>query len=197
MAIVLVLAIFLRIKMLSFRDEPSGLQNFLEFIVETMENFTKSTIGKELAGLDAYFFGVFAVILLSNYSGLFGLRPPTADLSTTLALALTTFAMIHILGIRNQKGKYFKEYLEPVPLFLPMNIIGELSKPISLSFRLFGNMLGGYIIMRLVYALLPRAFTFLLPSVLHFYFDLFAGALQAFIFVVLSMTFIQQKASID
>ena len=71
--------------------------------------------------------------------------------------------------------------------------MGELSKPVSLGFRLFGNMLGGLIIMGLVYEMLPFALRFVLPNILHAYFDIFAGALQAFIFTVLSMTFISQK----
>ena len=77
-----------------------------------------------------------------------------------------------------------------------MNVVGELAKPVSLSFRLFGNILGGLIIMGLVYQLLPVVLTILLPSVLHLYFDVLVGALQAFIFTVLSMTFISQKGSV-
>ena len=96
------------------------------------------------------------------------------------------------MGIFKQKGGYFKSYLEPIPVMLPMNIISEISTPISLSFRLFGNILGGSIIMGMVYSL-PTIFKLGIPGVLHIYFDVFAGCIQTVIFVMLSMTFIKDK----
>jgi F-type H+-transporting ATPase subunit a len=197
MAALITAAIVVRILfMRSYTDtpKPGSLQNVVELLVETMSSFAKSNLGS-LSGLGGYFFGVFAFILISNYSALFGLRPPTADFATTLALSLNTFFLTHFLGITKQKGKYFKEYLEPFFLFLPMHLIGEISKPLSLSFRLFGNILGGVIILGMIYKALPLLLRFALPDVLHIYFDLFAGSLQAFIFTVLSMTFISSKAA--
>ena len=139
-----------------------------------------------------WFFGVFVFVLVSNLSGLLGLRAPTADFCTTAAITLATFVMIHFMGIKTGKGGYFKGYLEPVPVLLPINIISELATPISLSFRLFGNILGGMIIMAMVYSL-PRWLNFGIPAVLHIYFDVFAGCIQTVIFVMLSMTFIKDK----
>jgi F-type H+-transporting ATPase subunit a len=101
------------------------------------------------------------------------------------------------MGIKTQGKKYFKGYLHPNPIFLPINLIGEFAKPLSLSFRLFGNILGGLIILQLMYSMLPLAFRFVLPNIGHIYFDLFAGALQAFVFTMLSLTFIYQKAGSD
>ena len=196
-AALIVFAIFIRIRIKSFKDIPSGIQNIIELAVEAMDNLVKSTVGEKMDFLGGYFFCIFAFILTSNYSGLVGLRPPTSDLATTLPLALSTFIMIHALGIYMQKGHYFKQYLSPNPIFLPMNIIGELSRPVSLSFRLFGNILGGVIIMEFVYSMLPVFLRFVLPDVLHIYFDLFAGTLQAFVFTVLSLTFIHIKTASD
>ena len=187
-------AVVVRIKVKSFKDIPTGFQNILEIAVESMDNLVKTTVGEGLDFLSGYFFCVFAFILISNYSGLFGLRPPTSDLATTIPLALSTFVLIHVLGASAQKGEYFKQYLSPHPLFLPMNIIGEFAKPVSLAFRLFGNILGGVIILEFVYTMLPMALRFVLPDVIHAYFDLFAGTLQAFVFTVLSLTFIHIKA---
>lgn len=194
MAALILVAVVVRLRLRSFKSVPRGFQNVVEAVVEVMSNFTKSTMGDKLAGYDGYFFSIFLFILISNYSGLIGLRPPTSDLATTAALALATFVLIHVTGIRMQKGKYFKEYFLPNPIFFPINLVGELSKPISLAFRLFGNLLGGVIIMGLVYEMLPFVLRFVLPDILHAYFDVFVGALQAFIFTVLSMTFISQKA---
>lgn len=198
MAILIVFAVVVRIKMRKFTEVPSsGFQNLVEYMVEMMQSLTKTMMGPELMAFDSFFFGIFAFILISNYVGLIGLRPPTADLATTLALALTIFVLIHVMGIIKAKGAYFKSYIQPVAVFLPLNIMGEISKPISLGFRLFGNILGGVIVMGLIYDMLPVALNFVLPAVLHAYFDVFVGALQAFIFTVLSMTFIKQKVVIE
>ena len=194
MAVLIVFALIVRLRLPYFKSVPGRFQNVIETLVETMSNFAKSTMGEGAGDFGGYFFAVFAFIIISNYSALIGLRPPTADLSTTAALALSTFALTHITGIRIAKGKYFKEYFSPNFIFFPINLVGEIAKPISLSFRLFGNMLGGVIIIGLVYNMLPVALRFVLPDVLHAYFDVFVGALQAFIFTVLSMTFISQKA---
>jgi F-type H+-transporting ATPase subunit a len=176
---------------------PNSLQNVVEMLVESMSQFAESNLGKDFSYLGAYFFGAVVFILISNYAGLFALRPPTADLATTFPLALNTFLLIHVLGIAKRKKKYFTEYLHPHFVFLPMHIVSELARPISLSFRLFGNILGGEILLGLVYASLPLIFRFVVPDVLHFYLDIFAGSLQAFIFTVLSMTFIREKAAPD
>ena len=194
MAILIGLALFVRVKLKSFKDVPKGFQNVVEIAVEMMSNLAKSTLGDKLGFLGGYFFAVFAFIIVSNYSGILGLRPPTSDIATTLPLGLTTFILIHITGIRIQKAKYFKEYLQPVFIFLPINIIGELARPVSLSFRLFGNILGGVIILQIIYSMLPIFIQFAVPSALHAWFDLFAGALQAFVFTVLSLTFISLRS---
>jgi len=186
------------IKMRRFTDVPSTrFQSLMEIMIEQIDNLGDSMMGPQLKGFNGFFFGIFAFILTSNYIGMVGLRPPTADLATTLALALTIFALIHISGAVRQKGRYFKSFFEPNPIFFPINLVGELSKPISLGFRLFGNVLGGLIIMGMIYSMLPTVLSFVLPSVLHVYFDVLVGALQAYIFTVLSMTFIKQKAVAD
>ena len=197
MGILILFAIITRIKLRNFKDVPrGGFQHFIETIIEQIDGLTATMMAPSLQRFSSFFFGIFAFILLSNYIGMIGLRPPTADLSTTLAMALTIFVLVHYIGLRYQPKAYFKAYFQPVFLFFPMNVVGELAKPVSLSFRLFGNILGGLIIMGLVYQLLPVVLTILLPSVLHLYFDVLVGALQAFIFTVLSMTFISQKGSV-
>ena len=143
-------AIITRVKLNSFTDRPKGFQNVIELSVEAMEDFTSSTIDPKFKYLGTYFYGAFAFILASNFSGLFHMRPPTADLSVTFGFAIVTFFLIHFLGIKQQKAEYFKEYLKPMPLFLPIHLIGEVAAPISLSFRLFGAILSGLIILSLV-----------------------------------------------
>jgi F-type H+-transporting ATPase subunit a len=193
MAVIILFAVYARIKLTTFKEKPSGFQNVVELIIESMDNFVTSAMTKKYAYFGNWFFGVFVFILVSNLSGLLGFRPPTADLATTAALGFATFFLIHFMGIFTQKGGYFKSYIEPVAVMLPMNIISELATPISLSFRLFGNILGGSIIMGLVY-MLPWIIKLIgIPGVLHIYFDVFAGCIQTVIFVMLSMTFIKDK----
>ena len=196
-AVLIIFAFFVRSKVKSFTDKPSGFQNVIEMAVETIRNLVRDTMGEKLEYFAGYFFSIFIFILISNYVGILGLRPPTTDLSTTVPLALTTFFIIHYMGMTRQKGKYFKEYLQPVFIFLPLNIIGEFARPVSLAFRLFGNILGGLIILQLMYSMLPIFARFILPLPAHGLFDLFAGALQAFVFTILSMTFIKLRATTE
>ncbi len=192
--ILILFAIITRIKLNKFTDVPTTkFQSFVEAVVEAFDNYVVAIMGKENREFGQWYFGVFIIVLLSNLSGLLTLRPPTADLVLTLCFGISTFALIHFIGITRKKKEYWKGYLEPMPLFLPMNIIGELALPVSLSFRLFGNILGGMIIMELYYALVPVLFKIGIPAVFHIYFDVFAGCLQAYIIVTLSMTFLRQQ----
>ncbi|ABR46576.1 ATP synthase F0, A subunit [Alkaliphilus metalliredigens QYMF] len=185
-----------------FERVPSGLQNVTEAIVDEMNGLTAQTMGADKKGFAPYMGTLFLFLLVSNILGIFGLRPPTADVNVTFALALTTFAMIHFFGAKTKGlGTYLKGFLEPFAFMLPLNILSELSLPISLAFRLFGNIVGGFIIMALLYGGLASVsgmiglesfpiFAAGIPVALHLYFDLFAGVLQTFIFVMLSMVFI-------
>lgn len=192
MLVLVIFALICRSQLKKYTDKPTGGQNVIEMIVEAMDSFTRNNMGDRFAYFGKWFFGIFTFILLSNLSGLLGFRPPTADLATTVAMTLCTFFLIHFMGITKGKAGYFKSYLEPIPILLPINIIGELATPISLSFRLFGNILGGMIIMSMVYSL-PIWLNFGIPAVLHAYFDVFAGVLQTFIFCMLSQLFIRDK----
>jgi len=194
MGALILLTIVVRIKMRKFKGAPTGLQNLIELAVEMMGSFAGETLGEELKLIHGYFFGVFAFIITSNYSGMLGFRPPTADLATTAALGLMTFFISHSLGVARLKLKYLKAFIEPLPVFLPINIVGKLAEPVSLAFRLFGNLVSGFILMGLVYNLFPLILRFVVPAPLHAFFDLFAGALQAYVFTVLSMSFIRQTA---
>lgn len=195
MGILIAFAIFVRIKLRNFKEVPEGFQNKIEAIIEMFDNFVRNAVGEELMPLlGNWFFAAFAFILLSNVSGLVGLRPPTADWTTTFAYSLATFILIQVVGIKYRKGAYIKSFFEPHPVFLPLNLIGELARPISLSFRLFGNVLSGMILLSLIYSLAPVFLRFGLPIPLHAYFDVILGAIQTYIFCILSLMFIKGAA---
>jgi F-type H+-transporting ATPase subunit a len=191
MLVLIILALVVRFYISRFKAIPKGFQNVIELIVEVVNSFTISTMGERNKRFASFYGSVFLFILFSNLWGLLGMRPPTSDLSTTFAMALMTFLMVQYYGIKTGGIKnYLKGFLDPLPFLLPLNVIGELANPVSLSFRLFGNIVGGVIIMGLIYAALPGLLQIGIPAVLHVYFDVFSGVLQAFIFVMLSMIFV-------
>lgn len=194
MAALIAFAVVVRIALLRFQEIPRGFQNGIEAIVEIFDNFILNSAGERLMSLGTWFFTVFAFILVSNISGLIGLRPPTADWAATFAFAMATFILVQVTGIKYRKGAYLKSFFQPHFIFFPLNLIGELARPISLSFRLYGNVLAGVILMTLVYSMAPVFLRFGIPVVLHAYFDLITGALQTYIFCILSLMFIRGAA---
>jgi F-type H+-transporting ATPase subunit a len=192
----IVMGILIIISLLLVRNlkvVPGKAQVIAETIVNAIDNLTEQTMGKDKMGFAPYMLALFMFLLLANIAGLFALRSPTADLNVTVTLALMTFFMTQGFGLASKGlGGYLKGFLEPLPFLLPINIIGEFANPVSLSFRLFGNMLGGLIIMDLLYTALTgfMYFAVAVPIPFHFYFDVFSGALQSFIFVMLTMVFI-------
>jgi len=202
-AVLILFAVVVRIKLKGFTDRPKGFQNVVEMLVDMFNNFMKSNGNPAIMWMGGWFFSLFAFLLISNIVGILPLqRPPTADWPLPFALALTSFFFIAFSGIRYNGFKYIKRtYLSPHWVFLPVNILGEFSRPISLSFRLFGNILGGLILVAMLYQLTPviadvaRPAAFFIPIPLHLIFDLAFGALQAFIFTILSLTFIGLAAA--
>lgn len=191
--VMIVILIFCILATRNLKKVPGKLQIIAEMIVTSINDLTESTMGKHNMAFAPYMLTLFMYLAIANLTGLLGVRPPTADLTMTLALALLTFFMTQFFGIKSKGiGGFLKGFFEPIPLLFPINVIGELANPISLSFRLFGNMLGGVIIMGLVYGGLTNLMYFAvgIPLVAHMYFDIFSGLLQSFIFVMLSMVFI-------
>ena len=151
-------------------------------------------MGKSNIGFAPYIATLAIFLAFANLLGLVGLKPPTSDYNVTLTLALITVFLIHFNNIRfNGAKNYVKGYFEPMPVLFIINLLGELATPISMSFRLLGNILTGVILMTLVYSVFNGFLVILAPfvtPVLHAYFDVFSGLLQTFIFVMLTMVFI-------
>lgn len=171
-------------------EVPSGFQNFVELIVEKLDGMVDSTMGRNGVKFRNYIGTIFIFIFISNIAGIFGLRSPTADYGVTLPMGVVTFILIHFNKFKHQKvSGVVKGLCEPWVFWAPINIIGDCAVPISLSLRLFANVLSGTIILSLVYGLLGL-FASVWPAVLHVYFDLFSGAIQTYVFCMLSMTYI-------
>lgn len=191
--LILIVMICAHHKMKHAEQIPGTFQNIIEMYVQTIDNMVTTIMGRNARRFVNYICTVFMFILFCNLSGLLGLRPPTADYGVTLPLGLITFALVQGCGIAKNKGKHFTNLAKPVPLLLPINVIGEIAVPLSLSLRLFGNIMSGTVMMGLIYGLLPIFFKLGIPSVLHIYFDIFSGAIQTYVFCMLTMVYINDK----
>ena len=171
-------------------EVPGNVQNVAELAVDMLDGVVKGGMGKSAHKFMNYIGTVFIFILICNLSSLFGLRPPTADYGVTLPLGLITFVLIHFNKFKHQKvSGVIKGLCDPWPIWVPINIIGDIAVPISLSLRLFANVLSGTVMMALVYGLLS-IIALGWPAVLHVYFDMFSGAIQTYVFCMLTMTYI-------
>lgn len=190
--IIVGLAIFTFIMSRKLSLVPGRVQSILEVVVDSFMNLVDETMGHK--GRKYFPFVVtFAVfIFVANVLGLIpGLFPPTADLNTTLGLALIVFAATHIIGVKEHGLKYFKHFVGPVwwlaPLMIPIEIIGHLARPVSLSLRLFGNIMGHEQIVAVLLLLMPIAYPLLALSTVLGVLVVF---IQAFIFALLTMMYI-------
>ena len=170
---------------------PNKKQNIIEIVMDSINKLVRDNMGEDYMGF-VPFVGTIAIFLVfMNLTGLIGIKPPTVDYSVALALALITFFVVQWYAIKKVGlGHYFKGYVEPYAFILPINLIERVMLPVSLSFRLFGNMTAGVVIIELAYRSLASLNGFaqlLIPIPLHFYFDLFDGLIQMVIFVMLTM----------
>jgi F-type H+-transporting ATPase subunit a len=169
---------------------PRPLQVAGEMIVSQLYILTEDALGKEKAKTYAPLIcALFMFLLLSNWIGIIPhLEEPTKDLNTPLSLGIMGFLIAHYAGIKSKGLKeYLKEYFQPVFFMMPLNVIGELAKVVSVSFRLFGNIMGGSIIILVVSYL---TYSVLLPPFLNAFFGLFVGTIQAFVFTMLTLVYI-------
>jgi F-type H+-transporting ATPase subunit a len=169
---------------------PRPIQALGEMIISLLYGLTEDALGKELAKTYAPLVcALFMFLLLSNWLGIIPhLEEPTKDLNTTFGLGVMGFFIAHYAGIKSKGFKaYFKEYFQPIFFMMPLNVIGELAKIVSISFRLFGNIMGGSIIILVVSYL---TYSVVLPPFLYGFFGLFVGTIQAFVFTMLTIVYI-------
>ena len=169
---------------------PGAIQLVGELVVKQLYGLTEEALGPKYAKQFAPMIcALFIFLLMSNWLGILPhLEEPTRDLNTPLSLGLLGFVIAHWAGIKEKGFKtYIKSYFEPVFFLMPLNLIGELAKIISISFRLFGNIMGGAIIILVVSYL---SYNILLPPFLNAFFGLFVGTIQAFVFTMLTVVYI-------
>ena len=199
--ILLVFGIVVGSKFKKANEVPTGIQNFIEMTIEALNGMADSILGENRSRFINYIGTIFMFILVCNLSGFMGMRAPTADYGVTFCLGFFTFVIVQFQGIKNHGFGHFTGLFQPIPVLFPINLIGEFANPISISLRLFANLLSGVIMLGLWYGvynitmgLTPILITQLgLPSFLHAYCDLFSGAIQTYVFCMLTMVYVNDK----
>jgi F-type H+-transporting ATPase subunit a len=199
LAAVIVLGFGLYLAAKATAKVPSGLQLVFEAVTDRVESEVENGIGIRTAPFVVPLaISLFFFILLSNWLSILPhaweeyVRPPTSDVNLTFALGFFVMILVWATGIRVQGKHYFKHFLEPYPVLLPLNIIEELVKPVTLSLRLFGNILAGTVMVGVI-ALLPSVVLWA-PTSAWKLFDLFIGVLQALIFALLTIIYFGMAA---
>jgi F-type H+-transporting ATPase subunit a len=169
---------------------PGKLQNFLEVVVESIDGFMQDTMGHHARKFFPLVATLGIYILVSNLIGLVpGFESPTSSVNTNASMALTVFAMTHIVGIREHGFKYIKQFMGPIwwltPLMLPIELISHLARPLSLSIRLFGNIKGEDIVLAVILMLTP-----MLVPLPVFVLMIFTSFIQTIVFMILTMMYI-------
>lgn len=171
-------------------ENPGKVQLALESVIEWGENFFKDIIGEENKRYIPWLMTVALYLACANLIGLFGFKPPTKELNITAGLAIMSMLLIEYSGIHKNGVKHWcGHFAKPVPLVAPIMILEIFIRPLSLCMRLFGNMLGGFVVMELVEQVVPL----FVPIPLSFYFDIFDGLLQAYVFVFLTGLFMNEE----
>ncbi len=189
--VMLVLILLARLATARIAMVPKGLQNLFEFVVETIENFQFSIMGEKGRPFLPLIATLIIYVFCCNIQGLIpGSFAPTSNLNTTASLAIIIFIMTHVEGVRNHGFSYIKHFLGPMPALAPLmfviEVVSHLSRLISLSLRLFGNVMGEDLVILILFVLAGAYFA---PLPMMFL-GLFTGFLQAFIITLLAMIYI-------
>lgn len=175
-------------------DHISKRQAVLELVVVTIHDFFLGLLGEKGKRYIPYLMSVALYIACSNMIGVLGIKSPTKDLNVTAALALMSIVLIEYAGIRARGGiGFLKSLAAPTPIMAPMNILEIAIRPTSLCMRLFGNVLGAFVIMELLKLVVPV----IVPAVFSLYFDLFDGLIQTYVFVFLTALFMKESIGED
>ena len=171
-------------------DHPGKKQLALESFYCWIKGFFEDILGEKGKRYTNYMITVILYLGVSNMIGLLGFKPPTKDMNVTIALALMSILLIEYSGIHSRGVKgWLKSFAEPMPMIAPINVMEIFIRPVSLCMRLFGNILGGFVVMELIKGVIPVV----VPIPFSLYFDVFDGLIQAYVFVFLTSLFIKEQ----
>ncbi len=175
-------------------EHPGKVQLALEAGYQMAENFFGELLGKNGLKYLPYLLSVLVYIAVANLIGLVGFKPPTKDMGVTAAMAVMSILLVEFAGI-HQKGVkgWLKGFIQPIWIVAPINLLEVVTRPLSLCMRLFGNVLGSFVVMELLKIVVPAV----LPAVFSAYFDIFDGLIQAFVFVFLTALYVGEAVETD
>ena len=187
MAIIMILTLVLTRNMKV--ENPGKLQVGVEYVVESLQNIVRGIVGHEGERYVPYLATVLVFLGISNVFAVTGMKPPTKDLNVSAAVALMSIVLVQIASIRQNRVKgWLKGFTKPIAVVTPINIMELAIRPLSLCMRLFGNVLGAFVVMKLLEHLVPV----ILPAVFSLYFDFFDGLILEYVFVFLTGLFIKE-----
>lgn len=189
MVLLISLALYVKVKSKNFTEVPTGMQNLLEYAVESIQKYSKTEVGHVWEDIAPYCLTVALYIFGCCMVEIIGVRAPTTDLAMTLAMGLGTFFWINYMSIKQKGlGSRLMHYVKPVPL---IPLMTDIAIPISMACRLYGNLLAGMIVMELVYGAMSY-FAVGIPAALSLYFNFFDSTIQAYIFVTLTLSYVAE-----
>ena len=187
MAIMMIASLILvhGLKVRKISKKQAALESGMSFIYD----FFEGLLGKEGKAYIPYLITVVIYIGIANMIGLLGFKSPTKDLNVTVSLAVMSIVLVEVAGIRKKGVRgWIKSFAEPIAIIAPINVLELFIRPLSLCMRLFGNVLGAIVVMALIKHLLPL----IVPLPFSFYFDIFDGVIQAYVFVFLTSLYIKE-----
>lgn len=173
------------LKVRQINNKQAALESGISFLYD----FFEGLLGKDGRAYIPYLITIVIYIGIANMIGLFGFKSPTKDLNVTVSLAVMSIILVEVAGIRKKGIKgWVKSFAEPIAIIAPINVLELFIRPLSLCMRLFGNVLGAIVVMALIKHLLPL----IVPLPFSFYFDIFDGVIQAYVFVFLTSLYIKE-----
>ncbi|MDD6302811.1 MAG: F0F1 ATP synthase subunit A [Bacillales bacterium] len=208
MVIILIfsLIVFIKAKRTNPLEKPHGIMLIAEYFVEFIDNLVATNMGPQFKKIGGAVFGfICPYLFLAMIAGLFGVPSPITMLYMPLSLGIISFLLIHAVSAYYTHWKYFQRYIDPFPVMLPINLLSMWAPLLSLTFRLFGNAIAGYVIMNLFYWAFENIFTFaggltfapIITPIFHAYFDVFSGFIQTTVFTLLSMALIKNEVPLE
>ena len=181
-----------KVEKLNPKDRPNKFIVIFISFVKFFNNFIKGYVGKQWKWLSPLILTLATYVFVSNISGMFALDSPTKYTAITFSLSIFAFLIIQITGLISSKWKHFLSIFKPIPVMMPLNLIGEITPIISIALRLFGNLISGTVFIVLIYRFTGWLSVIIAPA-FHLIFDLGFGFIQALVYVLLTVIFTSSK----
>lgn len=210
---IMAIIVFILVKKADPIKRPKGLLMLVEWAVEKIDVFVETNMGKGFENFGGLFLAIIPFVFISFIISITGLPSPMTNMAVPLTLALVTFTLIHLTSMKYTKWKYFKRFIDPIPVFLPINLISMWAPLLSMTLRMFGNAVVGMVIISVcnwalgamsaaLFSFIDSGVTYIffapfVTPVFHAYFDLFSGLIQTLVFCYLTALYVSQEKPME